>query len=62
MQVNQAFIVQLLSRSRNGNLPEIRLCQWYGVRFARSTFDAALAALIDAGLVERIAPFHVQLK
>ncbi|WP_199545028.1 hypothetical protein [Paraburkholderia kururiensis] len=44
------------------NLPETRLCRWYGMCSALSTFDAALAALIDAGMVERIAPLHVQLK
>ncbi|MFL9867614.1 hypothetical protein PQR67_25855 [Paraburkholderia fungorum] len=62
MQLDQAFIVQLLSESRNGNLPETRLCRCYSERFARSTFDATLSELIDAGMVERIEPLHVRLK
>ncbi|WP_143137628.1 hypothetical protein [Burkholderia ubonensis] len=62
MQPNHEFIVELLSRSSNGNLPETKLFRWYGQRFALSTFDAALVDLIDAGLIERVPPLHVKLK
>jgi hypothetical protein len=62
MQNNLQFILQLLAATSNGNMPESRLLQRYGMRFRRSTFDDALGDLIDAGMVERVPPLHVKLK
>jgi predicted transcriptional regulator len=62
MKDDSQCIPQLLAATRNGNMPETKLCLQYGRHFPRSSFDDALGKLIDAGMVERVQPLHVRLK